>query len=265
MNLLEAMSEFGFVKGEKYTTESIKQRYKQLLLKYHPDKSKEPGAPEKFIKITEAYNVLLKNQNNPEPSINLNNFFTVIKENLTKLNTNYKRKLTNKRIVISPSEYFTGTTKKITSDCFCDKSLCNSCSGCGYSITNKVCMDCLGDGWISNCMCYENVEIPSCVENPMNFLGKYKLSLDDEKYFFRDSCIYSYFDISLKESLLGFEKTFTDPFMQVHSIKVNDYIIKQNDGYSLKLNHGSLILLFNIIYPEKLSLETFKAIRDLEF
>lgn len=36
----------------------LKSAYRKLVLKYHPDQSKEPGAAELFIAITEAYQVL---------------------------------------------------------------------------------------------------------------------------------------------------------------------------------------------------------------
>merc|ERR1712121_438749 len=36
----------------------IKKEFRKLALKYHPDKSSEPGAEEKFREIAEAYEVL---------------------------------------------------------------------------------------------------------------------------------------------------------------------------------------------------------------
>lgn len=40
------------------TASEIKAAYRRLVLKYHPDTSKEPNAADRFIEITEAYEVL---------------------------------------------------------------------------------------------------------------------------------------------------------------------------------------------------------------
>jgi len=42
------------------TKKQIKSAYRQLALKYHPDRNKSAGAARKFQEFTEAYNYLLE-------------------------------------------------------------------------------------------------------------------------------------------------------------------------------------------------------------
>lgn len=44
--------------GRTATRDEIKHAYRQMALQYHPDKSKDPGAAEKFRELAEAYAVL---------------------------------------------------------------------------------------------------------------------------------------------------------------------------------------------------------------
>ena len=73
--------------------------------------------------------------------------------------------------------------------------------------------------------------------------------------------LYYKFTISLKESLTGFVKTFKDPFGFEHQVTSND-IVKQNDGYSIP---NGIILLFQVIYPKKLTKSVIKQLKMVDF
>lgn len=46
--------------SENISKEELKKKFKLLILKYHPDRNKSPGATEKFIQIKDAYEQLIK-------------------------------------------------------------------------------------------------------------------------------------------------------------------------------------------------------------
>jgi hypothetical protein len=117
--------------------------------------------------------------------------------------------------------------------------------------------------------CSSKVELDIPIPSLINLEGRiivdcsngstkeYKVELNDSRYFYENNNLYYNFDITLKESLIGFNKIFKDPFDNIHNIFIKNNLIKQNDGYSLTLHYQDkeykMVLLFNILYPSKIS------------
>jgi hypothetical protein len=262
MNVFEAKKILDL--PDNWTDEELKKSYRTMAMKYHPDKCKTSDSSENFIKIQQAYEFLNKgpSQENQMDDI-LSNLFK-------SFSTSFKMPQTFKmprEIEITPKEYFTGTTRQIKNpiECSCDRSICMNCAGCGFSnvLNMDTCMECIGSGCIKMCDCdlfqIINVIIQPC--SNLNVNNNFKIKINDPKYVFLNNRMYYRFDITLKESLVGFTKTFKDPFGDLHTVSIKNTIIKQNDGYNLK----DLDLLFNIIYPAKLKKETKKIIQNLDF
>ena len=65
MDLQMALEELEILEIEltNLDVEYIKKQYRKLALKWHPDKNKEQNAKDKFQKISDAYDFLLKELN----------------------------------------------------------------------------------------------------------------------------------------------------------------------------------------------------------
>jgi hypothetical protein len=276
MNLLEARKILEL--PENWEPETLKKNYHRLAKKYHPDKCKDPLESAKFLKIQEAYEFIL----NPIPETPGHFNFTDLFGNLNDIlkafsGNNFGSPSGTKEIKITPKEYYTGTKKeiKIETKCGCEQSICSGCAGGGYTLNGislETCMECLGNGTIKCCVCDSfqkvKIEIQKQPDLNMNILllpvGKIKLVLTDPDYTYHNGKMYYRYPITLKESLVGFTKTFNDPFGNQHTVTTK-CIVKQNDGYLLKFENSELILLFTIIYPKKIPKEVLKALRDLDF
>jgi hypothetical protein len=253
MNLSEAKKILEL--GENYTPEEIKANYRRLIKIYHPDKSGSDSC--EFIKIQEAYTFIQKEKpcenivENILRSFNFEKFF----------NINF-----NSVIEITALEYLTGTTKeiKVKTNCRCQKPICKKCLGTGTTIQLTACDICFGECYTKICKCenytFKKVVIPP---KPRNLkIENYKIELKEYKLI--GNKLTKMFDITLKESLLGFTKTFEDPFGENHKI-ISNTIVKQNDGYTIKSRNHEIVLLFNVIYPEKLNKTVKKVLSTLDF
>jgi len=264
-----------------FTAEQVKQNYHRLSLKHHPDKG---GDKNDFIDITQAYEYITSSSKNETESkqqteknvINLNDIFrTFISPNLHRVfakQTNtffgFKKEIT---INITPKEFLEGVTKEIDQyykiNCGCEPLFCHRCRGFSF----MTCEECSGSGIIYCGTCTSgfitkyrkvNIDIPKeslqtiVLENTI-----VNLELTDKNYFVHDTKLYYNYNVTLKESLTGFKKTFKDPFDFEHTV-ISNGIIKKNDGYSIP---NGIVLLFNIIYPKKLSKSVLKQLKQLDF
>lgn len=63
MSLQKYYSLLGLQEGA--TQQEIRRKYRSLAMRYHPDKNPSPAAQEKFIQLTEAYEILLQKRAAP--------------------------------------------------------------------------------------------------------------------------------------------------------------------------------------------------------
>jgi molecular chaperone DnaJ len=161
---------------ENATKEQVKTVYRQLALRYHPDRNKNPKAQEKFKEITQAYAeacAALQNQDFETGENALDEKFAPIsvREELVPdlrdgrriLRVEGRRRGTVKyALEVSLKEVATGTRKRIL---MTRRSLCVSCEGLGRK---SSCRHCHGTG-ITEDAREISLTIPAGVENGMQF------------------------------------------------------------------------------------------------
>lgn len=96
------------------TLEEIKSAYRNLSLKYHPDRNQN-NMNEKFKQIIEAYNILKTYENNKPHKINSTKIrFYMNKNNSTKLKMNYNKNGAHKNNINSTDDIEEKLSHKIT-------------------------------------------------------------------------------------------------------------------------------------------------------
>lgn len=156
------------------TEEEIKKAYRQLAVKYHPDKNKgDKKMEEKFKEITEAYENLKDSQkkneyDNPRHSdfdFNFNDFFKR-KNQPVKYTTNvtvtledifFEKEITRVLVEDETCQICNGTGKEKNSD----YEYCEVCAGRGvienqinsFFVTQQICEKCQGAGKIIKDKC----------------------------------------------------------------------------------------------------------------
>lgn len=148
---------------ETNNKELVKKAYKNLSLKYHPDKNlnNHEVSSKKFIKITEAYKEIIKEidtvndekileYDNSVNNINLNaatKFFKIFMENQILENENENNNLV-KKLNITLEDIFTGCNKIIDYKRYI---CCLRCNGKGNMLSDEEikCYKCYGKGIIT--------------------------------------------------------------------------------------------------------------------
>ncbi len=212
--------------SDDFVEADIKKAYHRLAKEYHPDKNNDPSAAERFKEISDAYQFLMKKKEIPTETVNLFNIFTSFIPMQGKRIPIVNRKLTIKEYLIAGD-------------------IVINVNGKEYTVT-----------------------IPKYMELTKSVRYSFAIvnySLDGEDgYNVELGKVYKHFPISLKESLIGIDRTFTDPFDNIHPV-FTDIIVNNGDGYSIRTIHGTIILLFKINGPKKLDKNIINVLKSLSF
>lgn len=257
-----------------------------FLLKY-----KENGITQSDIdeEIINAFNEMFKSFINSVPP-NIPVFVRVNKVNKVNYNsTNYNN---NKiyDVELNIKEYLKGCSKTIEinhkDQCNCDFLLCIYCAGSGYEIPSmNLCMNCTGVGFYKKCDKCENGLIIKEFKHTLKILPginldetftydltiidslkfiSVKYHLKSDEYYYKDNMLIYKMNITLKQALSGLNTTYVDPFKKEHNIVV-DHLIRKGDAYCIKVVNTKIYILFNIIYPKKISERAKKQLSHINF
>jgi len=137
---------------ETATSDEIKQKYKSLAKKMHPDKLTNPSEDSisKFQELTNAYNILSDTdkrqqydmEQNGGPEISFNDFFRSFHMTFS----NQRSDCVNIDLELTLKEMYTGCEKTVK---FNRKILCKTCKGVGGK-NKKTCLRCRGQGRIAS-------------------------------------------------------------------------------------------------------------------
>jgi molecular chaperone DnaJ len=158
MSIAELYSKLGVPEGA--SDEEIKKAYKQLAIKYHPDKNKDPGASDRFKEISEAYKILSDPQAREEYSRTGNIDEMMSNMNMGDINDiigslfgSFGRKYHQQQVTpinsitcpVTLTELYHGVNKRIDFEIV---DTCSDCNGIGTLSNADIieCIVCKGQG-----------------------------------------------------------------------------------------------------------------------
>ena len=267
--------------NENANLQEIRNAYKKMAMKYHPDKNDDENANEKFNEVNKAYNYLINNNkffNNYYEKLGLNKDHLNKCVNIFFNNFIYKHKYhLNKKLNIKCSleELYNGCIKDISynrkfaispTNFKIVKNKIKLIIKPGYKNNQEIIYNELGDSLEYNNKPKDLILIIKEVENEI-----FKRNNDD---------LICNINLSLKEALIC-NTQLEIPHLNNNIIKYNiNKIIEPNSEIILKNlgmpninfinnnnyvtnNYGILIIKFNIIFPKEINLKDIEILKKI--